>query len=146
MLNGKTQEFSWMRCSYIPQIHSHIQVTNIPTVLWDTRIKYMMYHRFFTLHTTAEQGKYKYHPTVLVFLVLLLLSRPAFKPCGSQISFCAELHVDGLVQDCSNSSANTLELLQPCTKPLLCWRSQYPGWCSALLVSPRTWITEKFST
>ena len=28
--------------------------------------------------------------------------------------------IDGLVQDCSNSSANTLELLQSCTKPLRC--------------------------
>ena len=27
------------------------------------------------------------------------------------------LHVDGLVQDCSNSSALALELLQSCTKP-----------------------------
>ena len=26
-------------------------------------------------------------------------------------------HFDGLVQDCSNSIANALELLQPCTKP-----------------------------
>ena len=25
--------------------------------------------------------------------------------------------IDGLVQDCSNSIANTLELLQSCTKP-----------------------------
>ena len=25
--------------------------------------------------------------------------------------------IDGLVQDCSNSIANALELLQPCTKP-----------------------------
>ena len=28
-------------------------------------------------------------------------------------------YIDGLVQDCSNSIANTLELLQPCTKPLI---------------------------
>ena len=34
------------------------------------------------------------------------------------------LHFSGLVQDCSNSSANTLELLQPCTKPLI--------WCYML--------------
>ena len=27
------------------------------------------------------------------------------------------LHVDGLVQDCSNSIANALELLQSCAKP-----------------------------
>ena len=29
------------------------------------------------------------------------------------------LHIDGLVQDCSNSIANALELLQSCTKPLI---------------------------
>ena len=27
-------------------------------------------------------------------------------------------NIDGLVQDCSNSIANALELLQSCTKPL----------------------------
>ena len=26
-------------------------------------------------------------------------------------------HIDGLVQDCSNSSASAMELLQSCTKP-----------------------------
>ena len=30
------------------------------------------------------------------------------------------LYVDGLVQDCSNSIANALELLQSCTKPSMC--------------------------
>ena len=29
-------------------------------------------------------------------------------------------HFDGLVQDCSNSSALTMELLQSCTKPSIC--------------------------
>ena len=29
----------------------------------------------------------------------------------------ADQHLDGLVQDCSNSSANALELLLSCTKP-----------------------------
>ena len=28
--------------------------------------------------------------------------------------------IDGLVQDCSNSIANALALLQSCTKPLVC--------------------------
>ena len=36
------------------------------------------------------------------------------------------LYIDGLVQDCSNSSANALELLQSCTKPLI-WQSGM-GW------------------
>ena len=30
-------------------------------------------------------------------------------------------NVDGLVQDCSNSIANALELLQSCTKPSVCF-------------------------
>ena len=29
------------------------------------------------------------------------------------------IHIDGLVEDCSNSIANALELLQSCTKPLI---------------------------
>ena len=32
----------------------------------------------------------------------------------------AGIHIDGLVQDCSNSIANTLEILQSCMKPLIC--------------------------
>ena len=30
------------------------------------------------------------------------------------------IHIDGLVQDCSNSIANAMELLQSCTKPSIC--------------------------
>ena len=30
---------------------------------------------------------------------------------------CTTRNIDGLVQDCSNSIANALELLQSCTKP-----------------------------
>ena len=30
---------------------------------------------------------------------------------------CTIIHINGLVQDCSNSIANALELLQSCTKP-----------------------------
>ena len=32
-------------------------------------------------------------------------------------------YIDGLVQDCSNSSANALELLQFCTKPSILLQS-----------------------
>ena len=30
------------------------------------------------------------------------------------------VYIDDLVQDCSNSIANALELLQSCTKPSIC--------------------------
>ena len=34
-------------------------------------------------------------------------------------------HIDDLVQDCSNSIANALELLQSCTKPSMCQLGMY---------------------
>ena len=38
-----------------------------------------------------------------------------------------DARIDGLVQDCSNSSASAIELLQSCTKPLI-WSCQL-HWC-----------------
>ena len=34
-----------------------------------------------------------------------------------QVLHYIQYHIDDLVQDCSVSSANALEILQPCTKP-----------------------------
>ena len=34
-------------------------------------------------------------------------------------------HIDGLMQDCSNSSTLAMELLQPCAKPAIQWVVQY---------------------
>ena len=39
--------------------------------------------------------------------------------CVHQILWFS-LYIDGLVQDCSNSIANALELLQACTEPSIC--------------------------
>ena len=35
-----------------------------------------------------------------------------------------DAYIDGLVQDCSNSIANALELLQCCTKPSILWKAR----------------------
>ena len=35
------------------------------------------------------------------------------------------VHIDDLMQECSNSIANTPEVLQFCTKPLLLWTKEY---------------------
>ena len=40
---------------------------------------------------------------------------------NSILSKLSHHQIDGLVEDCSNSIANTLELLQSCTKTLKCW-------------------------
>ena len=37
-------------------------------------------------------------------------------------------YIDGLVQDCSNSSALAIELLQPCTKPYIYISLSYFAW------------------
>ena len=39
-----------------------------------------------------------------------------------------EYDTNGLVQDCSNSIANALELLQSCTKPSICVDDIDTGW------------------
>ena len=42
------------------------------------------------------------------------------KPVPESIRIqCTNAYINGLVQDCSNSSADALELLQFCTKPLI---------------------------
>ena len=48
--------------------------------------------------------------------------------------FTLNHNIDGLAQDYSNSIANWLELLQPCTKPSMLWSKMkaavmiYPDW------------------
>ena len=42
-------------------------------------------------------------------------------------------NIDGSVQDCSNSTANALELLQSCTKPSICFA------CLSYLI--KEWLT-----
>ena len=37
------------------------------------------------------------------------------------MTWFTDAYIDGLVQNCSNSIANALELLQSCTKPLICF-------------------------
>ena len=43
-------------------------------------------------------------------------------------------HNDGLAQDCSDSTANTLELLKYCTKPSTWWRHQMETFSALLAI------------
>ena len=52
-------------------------------------------------------------------------------------------NIDGLVQDCSNSIVNALELLQSCTKPSIsCWRvySASHKLCTQFIVLVFLWV------
>ena len=48
------------------------------------------------------------------FIMVYGLNDGHFTPC--KMTLQSYMHIDGLVQDCSNSSANALELLQSCVK------------------------------
>ena len=47
------------------------------------------------------------------YTIKIKATSPGAKELKNKVSH----HINGLVQDCSNSIANALELLQPCTKP-----------------------------
>ena len=61
----------------------------------------------------------KWLPSSFVGRMVLLRSTMKVAPEKHHLTYLIEMlnHIDGLVQDCSNSIANALELLQPCTKP-----------------------------
>ena len=47
----------------------------------------------------------------------------AIVPKGDELKYAVpqpKTYIDGLVQDCSNSSALAMELPQSCTKPSIC--------------------------
>ena len=53
-------------------------------------------------------------------------------------SLCFDKYIDGLVQDCSISIANALEILQSCTKPSICtawYRAIWMGYVQQPTVS-----------
>ena len=53
-------------------------------------------------------------------------------------------YIDGLVQDCSNSIANALELPQSCTKPSACTWKFKTGHCHAECNVPALWPPSYF--
>ena len=58
-------------------------------------------------------------PNVISFIRGFSLGSHLFS-YNTSVVMTGTYHVDGLVQDCSNSIANALELLQSCTKPSMC--------------------------
>ena len=46
------------------------------------------------------------------------------------------IYMDGIAQDCSNSTANALELLQPCTKPSIGYAKLFIRWGEVLKRRP----------
>ena len=65
-------------------------------------------------------GKY----SLFVVHIYVLCGFSSQKICCAENVSMARQHIDGLVQDCSNSIVNALELLQSCIKPLTSWSSR----------------------
>ena len=55
--------------------------------------------------------------TITALAQMMAWRWPDGKPLSEPMLIILLAHIDGLVQDCSNSIANALELLQSCTKP-----------------------------
>ena len=52
-----------------------------------------------------------------VWPVLIIRKLEQLAILWKQMNFCANVNIDGLVQDCSNSNALAMELLQSRTEP-----------------------------
>ena len=66
-------------------------------------------------------------------LKITYLKNTATSPMGQWIDY----HINGLVQNCSNSIANAMELLQSCTKPWMLYLSDLCGSKLGLILSPQ---------
>ena len=47
--------------------------------------------------------------------------------CNVKLLSPGYVHIEGFVEDCSTSIANTLEILQYCSKPLIYWTQPVPA-------------------
>ena len=74
--------------------------------------KYLMWIHYERLH---NHNKAKHNKTVCIFLGINCIFQENFTDTG--IVLWTKSSDKCLVQDCSNSSANALELLQPCATP-----------------------------
>ena len=103
------------------QIQGSLLVHNVYHTLWD--LGYSHHHQQYHWQAQIEQVAWNItnSTTHIGFCAQITekrhghVSQQIVSPCG-----CSENHhVDGLVQDCSNSSVLAMELLQSCTKPLM---------------------------
>ena len=68
------------------------------------------------------RGLFQYEDAVLPVWGFTLWNKMVTRPSNLHNE---NPHIDGLVQDCSISSANALEILQSCTKPSICEKTAY---------------------
>ena len=75
---------------------------------------------------------FKHYTRLQCMMLARLCMRTAFILVVSAVLWWKEIveflkpYFDGLVQDCSISIANALEILQPCTKPSVSWSNLTP--------------------
>ena len=110
----------------------HINKNRIIRIcMWESQILYYNHipqgqMQYISWHHLKSTMKYSSHfserPCIPNWLILLLYSNNG----SSVVSIILpNIHIDGLVQDCSNSSALAMELLQSCTRPSISCYSHY---------------------
>ena len=106
------------RCSYLSMY--------IPACAWPVYLRACSAGtKYFTINSFKSRMK--------MTLYAQLSSHPTGAYCGEK-NACTFIrahiytHIDGLVQNCSNSIANALELLQYCTKPSISSKHHSKSW------------------
>ena len=67
----------------------------------------------------SDRGDFRRQRAVDISSLVCCRSRTIMTKMNIAVMLC-KCCIEGLVQDCSNSIANALELLQSCTKPSVC--------------------------
>ena len=84
-------------------------------VLFELKVWFMLY--LWKLLQSVYTNIFYYLILHSVWVTNIFLESILFEAKPSNPS--TQSHIDGSVQDCSNSNANTQELMQSCTKPLI---------------------------
>ena len=103
LLYNQFYEISSYKCFYI----IHILINYLTTSIWFIRLP-VQHKALLLLSNTMLHINY--------ILKLLFIHTTQTFTCFLSLS----RHINGWMQDCSNSTANALELLQSCAKPLTC--------------------------
>ena len=89
---------------------------------WTTLWHWLEHPNFCHWWSTGQTNTfaYKFQTLMMIFILSKIALNPQNLPTlgiHQNDLCCGQHHVNGFVQDCSNSIANTLEWLQSCTKP-----------------------------
>ena len=117
----RQQAITWANVD--PDLCHHMASLGLNELSWWEKT---LLHTYIHIQPSFGQWEKMFHLWCLLSLAETLLKQRQ-----------KQAHIDGLVQDCSNSTANALELLQSCTKPSIWWNRSLNALLHYKLVTPK---------